>query len=415
MRIPDRDRNVLRELASEQAEIAALPVHRETADQWRRLNGLKPGRPLVWINEIPWHEMDVDGELALQTEDPFCRRIELGLRRTLYLWRHMPADMVVEDRLHAPLAIRDTGFGIAIDEDIVRTDDRSDVVSHSYHCQFESIDDVAEIRMPDVTHDAAASAEALEAMQDVFAGILPVEPRGVAGYWFAPSDLLVQWWGAGRLLLDLALRPDVVRAAMERLTAAFLHRLDQYEELGLLSPNNTNCRIGSGGLGYCDELPRPDADPIRIRPADQWGCAAAQIFGEVSPAMHEEFALRYERRWLERFGLTYYGCCEPLERKMEVLGSVRNLRKISMSPWVDVERAAAVVGDRYVFSHKPNPAVLATDRWDPARARRNLRDVLDRTHGCVVEIIMKDISTVRYEPQRLWEWTEIAMEEAAAA
>jgi hypothetical protein len=27
--------------------------------------------------------------------------------------------------------------------------------------------------------------------------------------------------------------------------------------------------------------------------------------------MHEEFALQYEKRWLERFGLTYYGCCEP--------------------------------------------------------------------------------------------------------
>ena len=27
---------------------------------------------------------------------------------------------------------------------------------------------------------------------------------------------------------------------------------------------------------------------------------------------------------------------------------------------------------------------------------------------------MKDISTVRYEPQRLWEWSRIALEEAAA-
>ena len=27
---------------------------------------------------------------------------------------------------------------------------------------------------------------------------------------------------------------------------------------------------------------------------------------------------------------------------------------------------------------------------------------------------MKDISTVRYQPQRLWEWATIAMEEAQA-
>ena len=33
-----------------------------------------------------------------------------------------------------------------------------------------------------------------------------------------------------------------------------------------------------------------------------------------------------------------------------------------------------------------------------------------RNHGCHVELIMKDISTVRDEPQRLWEWERIAME-----
>ena len=38
---------------------------------------------------------------------------------------------------------------------------------------------------------------------------------------------------------------------------------------------------------------------------------------------------------------------------------------------------------------------------------------LEKTEGnCHVEIIMKDISTVRYKPKRLWEWAAIAMEEA---
>jgi len=66
-----------------------------------------------------------------------------------------------------------------------------------------------------------------------------------------------------------------------------------------------------------------------------------------------------------------------------------------------------------VISHKPNPAILAEERWDPVQARRNIRTFLDAAQGrCHIELIMKDISTVRYEPQRLWEWTAIAMEEA---
>jgi len=38
---------------------------------------------------------------------------------------------------------------------------------------------------------------------------------------------------------------------------------------------------------------------------------------------------------------------------------------------------------------------------------------MEATDGaCHVELIMKDISTVRYHPQRLWEWSRIAMEVA---
>ena len=41
-----------------------------------------------------------------------------------------------------------------------------------------------------------------------------------------------------------------------------------------------------------------------------------------------------------------------------------------------------------------------------------MKTVLDKAkaHGCVVEVIMKDISTVRYEPQRLWQWAQMARE-----
>jgi len=141
-----------------------------------------------------------------------------------------------------------------------------------------------------------------------------------------------------------------------------------------------------------------------------WGSATAQIFVGVSPEMHWEFALQHEMRWLERWGLTYYGCCEPLDVKMDIMRRIPNLRKISMSQWIDVERAVREVGTNYVFSRKPTPAVLAEDDWRPELARQQLREFLVKARGCHIEIIMKDISTVRYQPQRLWEWERMAME-----
>ena len=411
MSIPEKDRTILRKLGEKIAGIAALPVQREKAEMWRRLNDLEPVKPMIWINEIPWHEMDVNDELKIQCTDPFCRGVEGGLRRTIYQWEHIRGDMVVEETLYSPLVIRDTGFGIGEDVDIVRTDPRSGVVSRTFHPQIREEKDIEKIKMPEITHDEEASERNYQQMANIFHGIIPVKKRGIPGQWFAPWDNLIRWWGVQEAMIDLALRPELVHMVMEHFISAYIHRLDQWEELNLLALNNSNIRIGSGGYGYSDELPQDDFEPDHVRPIDIWGCATAQIFSEVSPQMHEEFALQYERRWLDRFGLTYYGCCEPLDIKMGILRKVPNLRKISMSPWIDVDRAAKEVGTDYVFSLKPNPEILGRDAWHPDIARKVLNETLEKTQGCVVEIIMKDISTVRYEPQRLWEWADIAVEE----
>ncbi len=141
-----------------------------------------------------------------------------------------------------------------------------------------------------------------------------------------------------------------------------------------------------------------------------WGAATAQIFGSVSPAMHREFGLEHEKRWLSNFGLAYYGCCEPLHNKIRILQDLPNLRKISISPWADVPAAAELMRGRYVISLKPSPAVLAWQSFDPEAVRRELTDKLKAARGCNVEIILKDISTVHHEPKRLWEWARIARE-----
>ena len=412
--VSERDREVLRTLGHELAEVSALPVHAEKAAMWTRVNDLKAVRPMVWINEIPWHEMNVDDELTLRCEGDAARGAERLLRTTLYQWRHMPGDMVVSPYLACAAVVRDSGFGIDEDVEIVKTDDASSVVSRHFHRQIVEPEDIEKIRMPEVVHDAAASERVHDALSGVFAGILPVRKTGVKGSWFAPWDFLIRLWGVEEAMMDLVMRPDMVNAAMTRLVDAYLCRLDQWEAQNLLSLNNDNTRIGSGAYGYTTELPGAGFDPARVTPKDMWGCATAQIFSDVSPEMHWEFALKHEMRWLTRWGMSYYGCCEPLDLKLELLRRIPNLRKISMSPWVDPERAAKAVGGDFVYSCKPNPAILAEDTWRPGQAREELRRVLDATRGLNVEIIMKDISTVRYQPQRLWEWARMATELAEA-
>ena len=70
--VPAKDKEVLRRLAGELAGIAALPVQRDKAGLWAKLNDLRSDRPMVWINEIPWHQINVNDELTLQCTDPWA-------------------------------------------------------------------------------------------------------------------------------------------------------------------------------------------------------------------------------------------------------------------------------------------------------------------------------------------------------
>jgi hypothetical protein len=200
---------------------------------------------------------------------------------------------------------------------------------------------------------------------------------------------------------------------VDRMVDAWMVELDQFAALNLLALDANNTRIGSGGYGYTRDLPGEHCDPDCVQPHNMWGCSNAQIFSEVSPHMHWEFAVKHDLRWLARWGLTYYGCCEPLDRKLDILRRIPNLRKVSVNTRCDTRRAVKEFSTRYVLSRKPNPAILAEDEWHPERARAELSEFLDEARGCHVELIMKDISTVRYQPQRLWQWARIASEVAA--
>jgi len=408
-----KDKEILRRLAGELAGIAALPVHKEKARLWRKLNDRESERPMVWINEICWHEMDVDDELRLRTEHPWAQEQEGELRRTLYQWRHLPGDMIVSDFLACPLAIHSTGFGIVEDVDIATTDPAADVVSRHFHTQIRDFPDLEKIRMPVVTHNELATELYYQAMCDVYGGIMPVKKMGQTYISYTPWDYLIRWWGVQEAMLDLVERPDLVHAAVERMVDAWITELDQLVEMNLLSLDWNNKRTLSGGYGRTKSLPGPDFDRSHVRPRNMWSRSNSQIFSSVSPEMHWEFAVKHDLRWLERWGMVYCGCCEPLDRKIEVLRRIPNLRKISASYWNDAERLVDEVGSDYVLSHKPTPAIFARDHWDPDEARRELRTFLTKTGGrCHVELIMKDISTVRHQPKKLWEWAKMAIEVA---
>lgn len=406
------DVSIVRDLAARAADIAALPVQEEKRALWRKLNALTPKRPMVMIDQVCWNEMNVGDELTLRCTDPECRGYEGHLRRTLYQWKHFPVDMVVEPFIRVPKAIHNTGFGIRVQEETAVTDPTNSVVGHRFFNQFQTEEDLEKIQMPRISHDAAETERRMAMAHDLFDGLLEVRPWGADPY-LSLWDPISTWMGVENALYALIEKPDYMHRLVGRVTDGYMIMLDQLEEQGLLcGPQSVIHCTGA----YTDELPAPGYHPEKPRTKDLWTFGLAQMFSTVSPQTFKEFEVDYASRLCARFGLVYYGCCDPLDGKMNEVRMIPNVRKVSMSPWVNEERGAAEIGRDFVYSRKPNPAFLAEDSFDLERVRKDLlatRQVCE-AYGCPLEIILKDISTVRYQPERLFQWARVAMQVVGA-
>ena len=405
---------IIRGLARRKREIGELPCQAATLRRWADLNDRRMVRPQVLIFQIPWQEFETVDPDALRPRcaDPWLREVEINLRQELYQWNHFAGDMVVDPFL----VCRRVGGPSSVYADYgLQEQQISEAGAHDVLLRpiINSLADVEKICKPRVWVDDAETERRRQLLEEAVAGEIPVVVQGITTQWHTPWDMAVHWYGVERLMYDLIDNPDVVAAVCARMCAITGEVLDEQERLGLLDVGNGNYNVGSGGLGCTDELPATLTGRCAT-PRDQWGCGNAQIFSEVSEAMHEEFSLQFERPVIERFGLSYYGCCEQLHGKINMLRKIRNLRKISMSPRADLRTGAEAVGRDYVMSFKPNPAHLATDKFDEQLVRRYLAESLTAMRGCNVEIILKDISTARSDPQRLSRWAQLAMEIAGA-
>ena len=408
----EKDRAILRELAGRVGEIAGLPVQEEKRRLWRGLNGLNPERPMVTIDQVCWNEMNIDGKLSLYCEDEECRLYEQTLRRVLLQWEYFPVDMVVEPFIKVYKAVNNSAFGMSVKEHTLATFESNDVVSHKYDNQFNSVEDVINnIKMPMISHDGAETKRRMDFATWLFDGVMPLREEGYDPY-LSVWDPITTWMSVEGALYGLVDNPEMMHAMAKRLADGYMVMLDQLEEQGLLC--HSQALIHCTGA-FTDDLPAPGFNPEKPRTQDIWMFGLAQMFATVSPAMFEEYEIDYMLPIFERFGLVYYGCCDPLDGKMKEVRKIPHLRKVSMSPWVNKERGAEGIGRDYVFSNKPNPAYIASVSFDEELVRKDLEATKEicRRFGCPLEFIFKDISTVHNEPERLKRWADIAMAVAA--
>ena len=400
-----KDRQVLRRLASQVAELAARPIEQEKRGLWYQLNALEPTRPVIFCDpENGWNEIitidqfECEGELAL--------RWEMNLRKEIFWGTEMCDDRVIEPYFIVSHVYDESDWGMH-----ERKIGGTDGGSYVWESPLKTYDDLDKLHYPLITVNYEATERVVELATEVLGDILPVRLRTAWWWTLGMTWTLVNIRGLQQIMLDMFDHPDELHRLLAFLRDGHLTKLDFLEENNLLSLNNDGTYVGSGGFGWTNELPKDDFNG-QVRTVDMWGFTESQETVGVSPEMFAEFIFPYQLPIQERFGLNCYGCCEPLDKRWHVVKEVPNLRRISVSPWADIGDMAKMLEDRFIFSMKPSPTDLAMNSFDEELIRAKLRDALEKTRDCRVEVIMKDNHTIRDDPQRVVRWVQIAREEA---
>jgi len=404
---PD-DKQVLRRLAERVAGIAAGTRMREVRELWTRVNKLQKSRPAVFCDpENGWNEIITEAQM--ECHGKLARRWEMDLRKDIFWGEEMGDDKPVEPFFDVPFTVSPDDWGVA--PVYHKTEAAGSYVWEAPIADYKT--DLKRLHPPRFEIDWETTRGTLQIAEDVFGGLLTVRQKGIWWWSLGLTWPAATFRGLSNIMIDFVDHPEELKELLSSISRGYLEKLDYLEANGLLALNNDGTYVGSGGYGFTDELPAKDFSASgKVRCRDLWGFTESQETVNGSPAMYEEFVFPFEKPIMERFGLTCYGCCEPLHGRWKTVSRHHGLRRVSCSPWADLEKMADHLEDKFVLSLKPNPAALAVPEIDEQAIRSQLRKALDTTRGCVVELIMKDNHTIGNRPENVVKWCRIAQEEA---
>jgi hypothetical protein len=417
-KISSIERQVLRELATKWKAHASDPVMPERKRLWKAVHDLKPIRPAILFETA-----SVDGFVdpsELRCADPFLRAVERNMRDTVRHADDVGDDIVVEPYFRFGWQLVLPSFGVEVKQKPALMGDNETSLGYTFNFPIEKPQDFSKLKKREFGVDREKTARFKAMLEDAFGDILEVrvgnydpfvaEPgdEGFCGnFFFGLTWQIYRFIGNDGLLYWVYDAPETIHKLIAYMRDDRLAMFAFLEREGLLVPNTDTQMAGPRAYGYVSGLPGPDhKGPVKLK--DLWGWAESQETINISPAMYKEFILPYQAALASRFGLIYYGCCEPVHDRLALLvEGIPNLRSVSVSGWSDLERVAEMLGNRYVYSRKPTPALVtgANPPWH--LAKEDMLKTYKATKNCCVEILFRDLYTVNREMGRIAEWVRM--------
>jgi hypothetical protein len=402
---PDHD--VLRRLAERYATIAALPIQDEKRKLWTDHFGLKPTRTPILATYGMWNVWcrEVFGDAQMECRDPFLRQHERELRMRIFQHEVVGDDSIQEPWIALGATVKG-GWGTLWGVEETMHGSGVEGGAAAYEPSLKSWDDIEKLRMTHHEIDEEETSRNLERLSEALGDILPIDVHRTPAYTGFSADIstsVAKLRGLEQLMIDMYESPDELHRLLTFMRDGILQNNQEAEAAGDFS-------VSSGqnqAMCYAPELepPCPNSGPRKRNQI--WGFCAAQEFTLISPEFHEEFLFRYQLPIYEHFGLVHYGCCEDLERKIDMLRQLKNLRSIAVTPVANVPRCAEIIGTDYAISWRPNPADMVSCGYDEGKIRRIISEGLAACTGGYPHIHLKDIETVEGDVSRLTRWVRL--------
>ncbi len=398
-----RERDHVRELARQVAEIAASPENEAIKRRWRDVNALRrPDRAPVWCRPVgAWAEILPDETLMCQ--DPWLRHLEREFRRDLV--KHGIGDDSPLESYFAVQAVFDRTPSNTWGVDVARHEPDQEGGAWGYDPPLKTEADFDLLRLPTFSYNPAKTEAALARAHDLLGDILPVRLVCEAPLGGTLGNPAADLRGLTQMMIDMIAAPQLMHRLMAYLRDAVLQGMRQVAATGLLTRNNIGPMTCSDDFG-------PEPVDGKISYKNCWMMANSQEFGAVSPAMWREFCLDYQIPIFAEYGLVGYGCCEDLTQKIDGVLSIPNLRIFVCSAWTDLDTVIDRVGTKHVIMWRQKASdVVFPD--DVATIRRDLEEGLRRLQGCHIQVVLRELQTLSGHPDRLHVWTRLAKELAA--
>jgi len=186
---------------------------------------------------------------------------------------------------------------------------------------------------------------------------------------------------------------------------AILEDMDKTEKAGNFRRYNNE----NQAMPYCEELAVPDSGSAACKTSELWTFMASQEYTTIGPELYNEFLLQYQKPITERFGMASYGCCEDLTLKIPLLKKFKNIRRIAVTPFMNVRKSAEQIGKDYVASYRPSPTDMIANSLDEDLVRKIVKRDFEilRENNCVFDITLKDVETIAGKPDNMINWVKL--------